>query len=191
MDALIQSAIDSDLISPAEHAPLLRDADRITRQAGVNLRFLFTPLLPTCSEEELDYVRALRRLPADNVYGLAYVGEGVLKGLNGRSGVADRMQAIAGVCLRNYVSVKYRVKDRLIADLREGDAPEDHVLMIPDFFIQGATDFGRAQLLGMLYARQSAGKQTILYVSDLNAMGVTYGKELKAHVDSYFVKITE
>jgi hypothetical protein len=184
----LQDAVASNLIDQDVHGPLLRDMDRILSNANVPAGHLFTSMASYCTAEEIDYVRAIRRQTALNIYGLLYVGE------TPTLPVTDRMLAIAAACLRNYLSAKVMVLQEVLAALRADDMPSPTVLLIPNFYIgqhqgQKVPDWHVSNLLGLLYARQANGQQTVLYVQNVDRLAAVFSPALKIHLETHFKRL--
>ena len=189
MSALLrEQAIESGLIDIGTHEMLLDDIQGVLRQAGIQEKYVWTPIRDYCEEDEVTYVATLNDPDAPAI-GMVYIGN-----INGAS-VNDRMMAIAGTCLRNYINAKVMTVQDVLLSLKTDSMPSNvSVLLIPNFFIgkkEGGTiaNWEISALLGMLYKRQQEGKKTILYVSDENALEAEYGKPFIDHMDGKFVPI--
>jgi len=186
--ALYDEAVASGLINVNDHDMLLADIQGVVRQAGIQEKYVWSPIRDYCGEAEIDYVATLNDSEAEAI-GMVYVGN-----IEGAS-VNDRMMAIAGTCLRNYINAKVMTVQDVIHALKTDTMPSNvSVLLIPNFFI-GKTDGGHiadweiSALLGMLYKRQQEGKKTVIYVSDKKALEAEYGKTFIDHLDGKFVPI--
>ncbi len=185
---LKEQAIESGLIDVDVHEMLLADIQGVIRQANIPERFVWTSIHEYCNEDEIDYVATLADKNAEAI-GMVYVGN-----IEGAS-VNDRMMAIAGTCLRNYINAKVMTVQDVIHALKNDSMPSNvSVLLIPNFFIgkkEGGhiADWEISALLGMLYKRQQEEKQTIIYVSDKKALEAEYGKTFIDHMNGKFVPI--
>ena len=134
-------------------------------------------------------MRTLNQHSDAGVLGLVYVGR------KPASPVAQRMMALAGACLRNFINAKVMTVQEVLARLKEGNMPNPSVLFIPNFFIGkehgGAIPAWQvAGLWGLLLDRQAEGCQTFLYVEDMDAMAAQYGDTFKDHFINYFERIS-
>ena len=181
---LKEAAIESGLIDPKEHSMLLADLDHWARQAGIPEKFVFSSLTDYSEDpQELRYVSSLLEPDLEHV-GMIYVGA-----VPGAS-VNERMMAIAGVCLRNYINAKVMVLYDVLEALRNGDMPSPTVLLIPDFYDGSSiAEWQSSGLLGLLYKRQQEGKQTVLYVNNIKTMATDYGKPFLTHIQGKFLPI--
>lgn len=119
--------------------------------------------------------------------GVVYVG---LE--NSKVPIEDRMLAMTGAFLRNYVNAKFMVVQDVLLQLKKGEMPECTVLLIPNFCLSKG-DGGHiaswevSSLLGLLYSRLGKGLKTVLYVSSMESLVAQYGKPFKSHIDSHYV----
>jgi hypothetical protein len=175
------------LIDATYHAPLLRDVEAVVRSANIPPSMLYRSMVGLCSQSEIEYVKGLRRNADQGIYGL------VLAGLKPSVSPLERFSAMAAACLRNYINAKVMTLQEVLEQLDEGTMPSPTVLLVPNFYV--GLDGGSLakwvvpELLGMLYARQASGLQTVVYVQDLAAMGKAYGSACELHLGSeHFVK---
>lgn len=186
------SAIEAGIIDEVQHIQLLSDIAGYTRTAGIPEHFVWTSASEYCDGAELDYIGTIKQSLTDRDglnNGMVYVGD--VEG----APINERMMAIAGVCLRNYINAKVMTVQAVLDALKQQTMPSNvSVLLIPNFFSARA-DGGRiaewevANLLGLLYQRQQDGKHTILHVSNMKELGDEYGKAFKKHLQSKFVTI--
>jgi hypothetical protein len=165
------------------HAPLIRDAARIVREANIPMAMLSQSMVGRCSPIEVEYIKKLRQHPATPCYGL------VLHGTRHEPSVLDRFSMMAAACLRNYISAKVMTVQDVIDALDSGTMPKPTALFIPNFCI-GSRNGGRIAewetplLLSLLYNRQSETLQTIVYVEDMSLLESQYGTAYKQHFAS-------
>jgi hypothetical protein len=190
MSNALKHAIEEGLINETTHERLLSDLPHWARQAGIPEKFVFSSVYEFCTdEEEIKYVSSLLD-PESQPIGMMYIGK------VGGASINDRMMAIAGVCLRNYINAKVMTVQDVITNLREGDMPSPTVLLIPNFFLS-SDNGGRipewlvSGLLGLLYKRQQEDKQTVLYISSIPELKSEYGPAFIEHINGKFVPITQ
>jgi hypothetical protein len=164
------------------HAALLRNVTAVLREANIPAAALHRSMAGTCSEEEISYVKKLRGHPRHGVYGL------VMLGRHPTTSPLERCHAIAAACVRNYIGARVMTMQDILDALDEKDMPQPTVLLIPNFYV--GQDAGRIShwdipsLLGLLYARQSASLQTVVYVKDMAQLGKAYGDSFVQHLNS-------
>jgi len=188
-----QQAVDAGIIDEVQHIQLLSDIAGYTRTAGIPEHYVWTSAKEYCEEDELEYIATIKKSLHDRdgaCNGMVYVGD-----VDG-SPINERMMAIAGVCLRNYINAKVMTVQAVLDGIKQGTMPSNvSVLLIPNFF-SSRKDGGRiaewevANLLGLLYQRQQDGKHTIVHVSNLTELGDEYGSSFQKHLQSKFVTIT-
>lgn len=181
-----QEALDSGLLNPSYHERLLADAHQIVELAGVPLRALWAPLSKYCTQEEVSWVRVLRR-PTD--LGLVLLGKGH------DVSVEDKMMAITGACLRNYTDARLMPLQEVMRLCKAGEMPAPTVLLIPNFCLDkldggDIASWDTQHLLGMLLHRGARGLKTILGISSWAAMEKQYGSSFRSHVETKYTVST-
>lgn len=183
-DAVMQ-AFDSGVLHPVVHSRLVKNIDQYARRANIQDSMILKRMsVFGCTKSEIDYTKTILKMADKNIYGMVYHGKETYP-------VMDRMMAVAGACLRNFVDAKVVTLQELLSDIKEGIPPDVTVLLVPNFFINRA-DGGKiaewhiAELLGLLYSRMAKGQQTFLYVSDFDALRKTYGDPIANHLEKHF-----
>jgi hypothetical protein len=184
MNDLMQ-AYDSGVLDPSVHGRLAQNLDLYARRANIPEAMILHKMSQfECSAAEIDYVKNLKRQAIKGNYGLVYHGKETKP-------VMTRMMGVAGACVRNFVEARLITLQEMLANIKEGDTPTSTVLLIPNFFVAKSeggkiADWHIAELLGVLYARMAKGQQTLLYVSDLEALRKTYGDPIASHLQNHF-----
>lgn len=182
LDPRIPEAIfDAGILDREYHRRLIANLDTHLERAGIPFPYIMSPLAKFCSVEELVWVQHIRQ---DTDYGLCITDEG-------EASVIDKMMAIAGVCLRNYIDARVMTVQQVVAALKDGTMPMPTVLLIPNFFLAGDTEgtvasWEVSELLGLLYSRLGAGRKTVLYVQNWKALEKEYGKVFAKHILSHY-----
>jgi len=184
------SGVPASVIDPAIHQPLLDDWENIAREANVPVGCLEVPMKSTCTDAEIEYVKALRRKASENKYGLVYMGD------KPTYPMTNRMIAITAACLRNYIEARVMTLDEVLQNVKKGDMPSPTVLLIPNFHVGNSeggkiADWQVSGLLSMLYDRQVSGKQTFLYVRSLKGIQTAYGDVFAQHILANFEILQE
>jgi hypothetical protein len=173
------------VLDPDVHYKLVEDFDHYLSIARVRPEFVINNMDSIgCGEVEQDWVRGIRKHASNRIAGLAFIGS---------KNVADRMGAIVGACLRNYIDARIITVQELLRSMKDGDAEDPTVLLIPNFFIgkQSGGDLPTwqvSQLLGLLYQRFFDNRLTVIYVQDMNALAEGYGLPFKEHVEKNYEK---
>ncbi len=175
----------SGILKREVHARLVADLDNIARDAAIQPKWIWTPLEQTVSPAEVEWVKRFRYHPHEGRAGLCLTGKSP-------EGVEDRMCAIAGALVRNFIRARVYTVGQLIELLADGEpAPTSTCLLIPNFFLGKAlgaslVDWKVTLLFDALLDRHLRGLQTVLYASDLKAMAVEYGAAIAQHVKSNY-----
>jgi len=191
MSSIIKDAFEAGLADPVYHERLIADIQGAVRQAGIPEAFVWTALPKYCGKTEVAYVTQLyeHMNREDPVYGLVYVGK-----VDGEP-INDRMMAIAGACLRNYINAKVMTLQDVLSAMKNNEMPSPTVLLIPNFFLSKKSgghiaDWEISSLISLLYKRQQEQKQTVLYVGDWDGLGSEYGPVFVEHLSgNKFVKV--
>lgn len=183
MSEALAQAVEDQIIDPEYHQQLLADLPALTRQAGITEKYVWHSMTKYCSDRELDYVLSIKQ--EDCPLGMYYIGQF-------DTPVIERMMAIAGACLRNYLNAKVMTVYDVLECLKEGTMPSPTVLLIPDFYDGGSVpEWKKTGLLSMLYKREQQGKKTILYVANEKGLRKEYGQPFMDHIEQKFIEIIE
>ncbi len=166
------------VIDPVRCERILADLEGISSRTNIHESFILEGMSRWCSEEEVEWVTGL--LPAldvGDVTGLAY------SGITTR--LVDRMQAIGGACIRNFVEARMVT----LEDLIDYDHSNVTVLLIPDFYTGELPAWKRTKLLSMLLGRHAVRQATVLYISNVEKMKQDYGETLCQHITETFKPI--
>ncbi len=162
------------------HGELIRDVGMYSRLAGIRREWLWQPLSAHVGANEVNYISSYRRLRDRGIQGLLYVGA--------VNGVQDRMQAMTGALVRNFVDARVRPTSQAITrigPIEESPPATCSVLFLPDLCV-GPGDqphwFVR-EVTALLMEREAAGLQTISYVRSLELLRQVYGDTLAELLD--------
>lgn len=181
-------AFQSGLLDKTYHDRLLADLERITLKAGVPPDYVWSRLSDYCPAEDGQWLRAVKR---GSTQGLAFVGG---KGKKFNPPVEDKMMAMTGACLRNYIDARMMPVQEVIHALKDDSMPHPTVLLIPNFCLDKGDGGNIAQweissLLGMLYTRMARNLKTVIYVGSMTALEANYGEAFKAHINAHYQMI--
>lgn len=186
----LQAAYAIGILNAEYHDRLLIDVDTYAEQANIPVDYVWSKLSEHCTEAEMSWIRSLRKMSS---HGLIYTQTPPL--VKGKAvSVPERMMAIAGACLRNYISARVMSVQEVLRGLKAGRLPSQTVILIPDFFI-AAQDGGHmakwevSGLLGLLYSRLAGNQRTVLYIQDLDAFGKQYGSAFVNHVNAHYERV--
>ena len=168
------------------HDRLVADIDNFARDAGIQKHWIWTSLKGIASNAEITYGRQFKQHQVSGaVSGLAYVGR------DDELVVDDRMAALAGFLLRNFVRAKLMTLSAVLDAAKDGYISDATCLLVPNFFMSkkeggGLPGWQVNLLLDLLTARKVHGLQTVIYVSDMDAMAQEYGLALSKMVAGNF-----
>lgn len=169
------------LLDKVHHERLLADLPKVAEMAGIPPQFVWSKLSEYCKGEDYQWVRHIRSLPSQ---GLCYTAKQAVP-------VEDKMMAITGALLRNYIDARVLSLQEVIARLKDGDMPSPTVLLIPNFCLDKSEggdipSWQVSSLLGLLITRMSQNLKTVLYVSSIATLEKSYGEVFKQHITTHF-----
>lgn len=178
------SAFEEGTLDAQYHERLLADLDRVAETAGVQKAFVWSKLSSYCDTHEVEWVKRMRK---GQDHGLAYVGKKNIA-------IEDKMMAIAGVCLRNYIDARMMPVQEVLTRLKNDTMPQPTVLLIPNFSLEkkdggDIPQWQVSSLLGLLYTRLARGLKTVVYISSMESLGLFYGESFKKHVEAHYTKV--
>lgn len=186
MSVLIpEEAFTQGVLDKVFHDRLIADLDRLSGKAGIPPKYVWTSLASYCSEKDIQWVRRMR---SGEDQGLIYTGT------NYSIPVEDKMMAIAGACLRNYINAKMLPVRSIISGLQNDTLPSPTVMLVPNFCMpksdgSSVAPWESASLLGWLYSRLAQSKKTVLYVGDMNTLEDVYGEAMARHLKAHYTII--
>lgn len=174
------------LLKPDSHWRIVDDLVGIARTANIPPQYIYKhSMVGTCSEAEIEWVRQLKRLPDMDIAGLAI--HGTQKGL-----LYERMLAMAGALVRNFVDARVVTLQTLLEDIKAGAQTEGTVVIVPNFHTSPEKGGGLhprfiGQLLDWLYQRYGEQKQTVIYIESLPLLREHYGDDIAQLVTSHYM----
>ncbi len=178
------------VLVPEHHARLVADLDNFAKDAGIQPKWIYSPLPDTFGPEERGYVRHFRKHAAEGTpSGMIYHGP------NKGGEVEQRMSALAGCLVRNFIRARVMTLGSVIDALPNREMPELTCLLIPNFFVaqQDAGTIAPWQISALydyLSQRFVAGQQTILYASNMSLLGKEYGLAFSRLIAANYLQIT-
>ena len=172
------------VLDPEEHDRMVADLAKIARDANLRPEWIWAKIDLHCTAGEIAWVRRFPFHSHEGRAGLCLVGR------HPEPGVEDRMAALAGTLVRNFVRARLMTVNQVITAVDDGRPPEMSCLLVPNFFL-GKTEaalpaWRLALLLDALLHRKLRGLQTVLYVTDLVALGKAYGMALRQHLEAHY-----
>lgn len=166
---------DGSPLAKSAHSELIRDVAMYARLAGIRREWLWQPLADHVGANEIQFISSYRRLRDRGVKGLLYVGAS--------NGVNDRMQALTGALVRNFIDARVRPTSQAITrigPIEESPPAACSVLFLPDLCVGPGDqpDWFVREVVAMFMEREAAGKQTIAYIRSLEMVKKVYGETL-------------
>jgi len=164
------------------HERLLADLPGYAAKAGIPQAFIWSKLSDYCSDKDMEWVRRMRE---GTDYGLIYEGDSF------EVPVADKMMAITGACLRNFIDARMMPVQEVVERLKSGTMLSPTLVLIPNFCMginDGASiaPWQAASLLGWLYSRVARNLKTVLYVGDMKSLEKAYGSAMYKHLKVHY-----
>jgi hypothetical protein len=176
---------ETNVLRPEVHGRLVSDISHVAQDAHIEPHWIWTKLSENVTTGEYNWVKNFAKHKGAGNYGLCIVGN------KAKIDPTTRMSAMAGALLRNFIRARVCSVGEVI-DYREHGA-DDRItaLFVPNFFLgkaQGSSlpAWKLTHLIDVLVERRLAGLQTVVYVSDLNALSEEYGVGFTQHFKSYF-----
>lgn len=168
------------------HDRLIADLKRFANKAGIPPEFVWSKMSKYCTDEDMNWVRKMRE-GKDN--GLVYVGSGF------DVPVEDKMMAIAGACLRNYIDAQVMSVQDVLLRLKNDNMPNCTVCLVPNFAMsnldsQSVASWQTAHLLGWLYSRMAKNLKTVLYVGSMDSLNQGYGESMVKHIKTHYTLLS-
>jgi hypothetical protein len=185
MSAEVMAAYESGVLNELVHSRLVMNLDAYASRASIPATMILHKMSEFgCSSDEIEYLKQIKRRADMGQFGLVYAGKS-------QGSIQTRMMGVAGACVRNFVDAKVMTLQEVLACLKVGDYPEATVLLISNFFVAKAeggkiAEWQIADLIGLLYSRMAAKKQTFVYVSSLSELAAVYGDTVADHLKQNF-----
>jgi len=165
------------VIDEGYHAQLLAAIDEVALHAGVPKAMFFRSATEFCSPGEIAWLAGYRTHQENNSGGLCIHGKG--------DRISTRFSAMAAALIRNYIHARVV---SLTDFLDEEDAMDGSVLFIPNFYMVAVgkplTSWQIQLVFDHLTKRFLAGKMTVVFVENLQALEKQYGSLIHDFVTS-------
>ncbi len=181
MHPLIEHGFETKLLDRDVHARLIQDIDRIVRRAAVPLEAVCTPLSRYCGEQEIEWVKQIKKHIAAGKFGAMYHGD--------QPQIERRMMWIAGACIRNFIDARVVSLLDVLQGVKSGDDSTPTITLVPNFYVEGLelAKWQVQQLHDWLISRMIENKVTIVYVENRIALQKAYGSQIANHLTQYEV----
>lgn len=180
----------SGVLDKEHHDRLVANLPGYARDAGIQPHWITRKLADTCGKAEVDYVRKFNIHRAECVIqGLCFVRS------TPDADPYDRMAAIAGALVRNFVRARVMSLTTVADLLWNREEIVATALLIPNFYLsqdEGAGSLAKVHvqsLYDLLLQRGQGGLQTVIYATSLTGMAKEYGTAFSRLVDGHFLKV--
>lgn len=177
-------AYSAGVLLPEKHYQVVRNLRKFAETAGVPEELIYTALEKNVSKREIKFMEEQHLFFKHGKRGLLYKGKF-------KCSVLDRMSALIGCFVRNFVDGQVILMAELMEQLREGIPVEASVLAIPDFYVMGngvgkkMYDADQSLLLSFMYRRANAKRLTLLYIEDYSKFVIDFGPSFAKITDTY------
>jgi hypothetical protein len=185
------NAFKSGVLKEEVHGRLVQNLDAYARDAGIQPRWVWTPLAATCGQVEVNYVRQYPTHRAEGlVSGLLYLRDASAEFPN----VDERMSAIAGAFTRNFIRARVMTLSMVLDHISDGEPVGATILLIPNFCLSKVEGgdlpaWKAATVYDLLLKRRAENLHTILYASSMGDVIKFYGTACSHMLDSHFLKV--
>lgn len=164
------------------HERLLADLHKYAAIAGIPVEFVWSKLSAYCTDQDLEWVRRMRE---GQDHGLIY------EGTNFEVPIADKMMAITGACLRNYIDARFITVQDILQQLKDHTIKSPTLVLVPNFCMSkeeasSIAPWQAADLLGWLYSRMARDLKTVLYVGSMATLEKNYGEAMASHLKAHY-----
>lgn len=184
-------AFQSGVLSKDHHSRLVADLENFAKDAFIQPHHIWTKLsVEEVGEASVNYVRRFKFQTQEKISGLALVGKAP------KIGPEDRMAAMTGALVRNFVRARVLTANQVIEVAESGRLNDFACIMIPNFHT-GALSSGKDQqaawrvgiLLDVFFSRHALGLQTVVYASNMTEVAHEYGPAMKRHIENHFTVV--
>jgi hypothetical protein len=116
---------ETGMLDPNVHHRLVADIERYARAARITPEWIWRPITDVCSAEETAWARQFRFHQGEGRSGLIYVGRDPCPQIE------DRLAAIAGALIRNFIDARVLTLLHLLDAIHDGEIPEFACLLVP------------------------------------------------------------
>jgi hypothetical protein len=174
------------LLDPVVHARLLADIEGVCAMANIPRHMLHSSASEYCGPSELEW---LTNYPVNKASGKGLLMTGKFTNPSPET----RMMAMAGAFLRNFVDARLIPLNSLLEMVEDKVDCDATVLLVPNLYLRqgGKTlpSWKMQQMYDHLLGRLTAGKLTVLYVEDMQAMAAEYGPAFLGHLTDHYREI--
>ncbi len=171
---------DGSPLDKVAHKRLIGSTSFYAEMAGIEELWLWQPLAGSVAPNEVKWVYNYHMLRNKRVCGLLYLGDYELDGDDTPLSVGERMQAMTGALVRNFIDARCRS----LAEAVE-EEPNCDCLMIHDLALHEKVPFKlKDPGARMIMNRARRGLKTVLYGHSIELIKDEFGESLANHLNS-------
>lgn len=179
---------DAGCLYPEKHQVLVDDLYKYAAQAGLsgNEDFIWKSVEPyELSEIEKLFLQKLDKIPKEKgKYGLLYCEQD-------SEDIAERLMAITGLLVRNFIDARYMTLQDFLGHFKEHGGVQSKVLCIPNLYVADAplNKWDMNPFYDALLHHMSEAKLIIGYIESLASMRKDYPAAVCNHFENKFLRI--
>lgn len=175
---------EAGCLKPEDHRALVDNFYGYAAAAGLggaNCQYIWKPLQAP-NAVEVTAFKNFSQLSAKGQRGLLYCG-------NSLSNATDRLMAVTGCMVRNYVDARFTTIEKALHVYAEEKEIHGRVLCIANFFMNGGSLGWKKNIL-YDFLLQLAGEDKLLFafVQDFDVMAKEYGPAVTDYLSTRFLK---
>lgn len=171
------------ILVPEVHAQLVESMEGYCQVANIPDAFVYRIRMDKyCSADEINYVKTYKRTRRVGIAGFMYAGRSV--------GVDERMMAMTGAFLRNYIDARLMTIQQVTQKLKEGEDVDASVVLIPNFVSSSARSKPPGWVVdsiqGWLLSRYARQRPIVAYIKSMVALRASWGDVVRDHFANRF-----
>lgn len=160
---------ESGVLKEGVHDRLVADLANFAKDAAILPKWIMTPLAEAAPTKVVSWVKEFHQ---HETSGLCLTGD--------PAKADDVCAAIAGALVRNFIRAQVYTLNQAIEAVQAGTMDDPSCLILPNLFMGKAlgstlVDWRLQLIYDVIYSRHIAGRKTVVYVSDVQAMATEYG----------------
>lgn len=167
------------VLDKERHGRLISDLQNIAYTAGIPTNFIEHSMVGIGQDADINWIKNFRTLSKESAGVIFFAG----------ANPESRMMAACGALVRNYIDARCVTLKQVIDG--EQSCLDATVLFILNFYTtthggKALTSWQIQQVYDLLMQRLAGGKQTGVFVEDINKLGQDYGKSMFDHLKAHY-----
>jgi hypothetical protein len=173
------------ILKPEKHQRLVDALPHVCEISGVRKEFVARSAKDFCGPAEMAWVNGFRENSDKGISGMYYLTTETKQ-------VEQRMMALAGACLRNYINARVMTLGDVLAEVDSGYHDDPSALFIPNFCLTSKeyqlSQWDASAVYDLLLHRYTRSLQTVIGIFKLEVVEQIYGLSCKDHIENYYTK---